>query len=126
MGMMHHCRSCHETGNHKVLQRTELGKEFESLVLECEHCGYTSTGVFAIDRHMDWNHILECPDCGSLDTTIDEGPWVYETYMKFNQTCYSCGKVWTGVYEIPQRIRVEDESNFLEDVVEDAPCNKVL
>lgn len=61
--------------------------------------------------------LMECPKCGSYGTTIDEGegPWIYDDCMKFNQTCYDCGHQWTGIYSLPERIGVENESNFLED-----------
>lgn len=59
--------------------------------------------------------LMECPKCGSYGTAIDEGPWIYDDCMKFSQTCYDCGHQWIGVYSLPERIGVEDESNFLED-----------
>lgn len=111
MGLMQTCSSCGNYCEHNVLQRTDLG-DYESIMTECKYCGATETGTYRKQESMS---ITECPRCGSSDTAIDEGPWIYDDCMKFNQTCYNCGHLWTGVYKLPERIGVEDESNFLED-----------
>ena len=53
--------------------------------------------------------LMECPKCGSYGTEIEEGPFIYDDCMKFKQTCYDCDHKWTGVYDLPERIGVEDE-----------------
>lgn len=53
--------------------------------------------------------MMECPSCGSYNTAITEGPAVFDDCMHFRQTCHDCEHEWTGVYELPDRIGVEDE-----------------
>ena len=112
MGFLHECPSCHKVCEQNICTRTD-DKGYETELLECSGCKHTWFATHGITEVN--TDIVTCPKCGSHETGIDEGPWIYDDCMKFNQTCYNCGHLWTGIYKLPKRIGVEDESNFLED-----------
>ena len=112
MGLLHKCPECGKICEHDVCTR-EVVSGYDSMMLQCSECKQTWFASRAITEVR--KDVVECPKCGSHETDIDEGPWIYDTYMKINQTCYECGHQWTGIYKLPERIGVEDESDPPED-----------
>lgn len=112
MGLLHKCPSCHKRCDQRICNR-ENGIGHETLLLECSECKYTWFVTMELTEVC--NDIKECPKCGSYETDINESPWIYDTYMKLNQECCECGHQWTGLYKLPERIGVEDESDPPED-----------
>lgn len=122
MGFLHECPSCHKVCEQNICTRTDA-KGYETELLECSGCRHTWFATHVVtEANLD---IVTCPKCGSHETDVNEGPWIYSTYMKLNQECYECGHLWTGIYKLPERICVEDESDPT-DAMEDAICSKVL